>query len=172
MRRKRLTLIFVAIAALSVSAWVGLRPRQGATVPLPNEFTVTSSGLSEGQCTWYVVERAKRDNWKIAFDLPYGRHARFWPERVQGVKLVQIPTAGAIMVLGAWPGNEYGHVAYIESVQDLSHFTISHANMTAGQSVSLLNGHEIREADVALTGHSVLFEGSKEDFPLIGFLER
>lgn len=128
--------------------------------------------LEVGQCTWYAFERAKEGGWQIHFDHPYGRHARAWPQRVTNGRLVSEPARGEVMVLDAWPGNAYGHVAYVESIQDADHWTVSHANMVAGASLRTLDGVTIRAVKVIRHGSAIAFEGLPGELPLIGFLAK
>ncbi|HVT13855.1 MAG TPA: CHAP domain-containing protein [Fimbriimonadaceae bacterium] len=123
------------------------------------------------QCTWYAYERARENDWLIRFDHPWGRHAKAWPVRVKNARLVQIPAVGEIMVLDGRKGNDYGHVAYVESVQDSNHWTISHANMAAGVAARTLSGVTIRVAGIERHGRLVTFDGRPGGFSLIGFLK-
>jgi surface antigen len=151
----------IACVALAATGYVGYKYRRS----LPSNRT-----FEKGQCTWYALERAKEAGWRIRFDQPYGRHAKFWPERIVNAKLVHDPAPGELMVLSEWPGNPYGHVAYVESVRDKDHWTISHANMAAGSDDRVLDGQTIRVALVVRTRNSISFEERNGSFPLIGFL--
>jgi surface antigen len=131
-----------------------------------------SKPLPKGQCTWYVWERAGQAGWVIRFDQPYGRHAKEWPKRVTNGRLFARPIEGDLMILGAWKGNPYGHVAYVESVPSKGRAIVTHANMRAGSEVSPWQGVTVRRAEVDLLPKAVRFESSKTTLPLIGFLRR
>ncbi|HWA82640.1 MAG TPA: CHAP domain-containing protein [Fimbriimonadaceae bacterium] len=132
----------------------------------------SNNPLAVGQCTWYAYERAHENDWSIRFDHPWGRHAKAWPQRVTNARLSQTPAVGEIMVLDGWKGNDYGHVAYVESVQDANHWTVSHANMAVGSEVRHLSGIPICLVDVVRQGKVVAFEGRPDKFSLIGFLTK
>lgn len=75
------------------------------------------------------------------------------------------------MVLDAWKGNPYGHVAYVEAVQDTNHWTISHANMNVGEDFAKLGDVPIRKVVcVSNPDHTVSFKGFRHQFHLLGFL--
>lgn len=141
-----------------------------ATVAYRYRHHFGSKPLETGQCTWYVVERARESGWEIEFDQPFGRHALNWPQRLVGVDLVTNPVPGSIMVLDAWPGNPYGHVAYIESVIDKDHWTISHANMPVGKQDRIVAGCAIYRAEAVRKGEAVKLDGRDSELRLIGFL--
>jgi hypothetical protein len=128
--------------------------------------------LKPGSAHGMPLSAQGEDGWLIRFDHPYGRHARLWPDRVLNSRLVAQPAPGEIMVLDGWPGNEYGHVAFVEAVNDAEHWTVSHANMAAGDDYRLLNGRTIRLAKIERHGDHIAFEGRTGAFKLIGFLRR
>jgi surface antigen len=79
---------------------------------------------------------------------------------------------GSILVLDAWPGNEYGHVAYVESVEsDGKTFTISHANFAVGQPSGVREGVTIYQARAKIVKKGVALEG-RAPLPFLGFLEK
>ena len=71
-----------------------------------------------GYCTWYVATRVH---------VPWGGNAKNWLSnaRAYGAVVASEPTVGAIVV--TTDNSRYGHVAYIESVDD-SGFTVSEMN--------------------------------------------
>ena len=74
------------------------------------------------------------------------------------------------MILDGWKGNPFGHVAFVESVAEHS-WTVTHANMSAGETMGVMDGVEIRRAVCSqLADGAIEFEGKKGHFPLIGFL--
>ena len=90
-----------------------------------------------GQCTWYVWGKEQDNGWKIAYT---GGADGYW-KNAKGVngKVNQYYNgySGDIMVFkaAAWNGN-YGHVAYVESSNPGSQWTVTHANATGMGSVS------------------------------------
>ncbi len=66
-----------------------------------------------GQCTWYVAQK------RI---VTWSGHAKSWlaNAKAAGFKTGSTPQAGAIAVLteGGWLGRRYGHVAYVESINN------------------------------------------------------
>ncbi len=75
-----------------------------------------------GQCTWYVAQK------RI---VTWSGHAKSWlvNARAAGYKTGSTAQAGAIVVLteGGWLGRRYGHVAYVESINN-GWVTISEMN--------------------------------------------
>ncbi len=143
--------------------------RKALRLPILPDFLRTAS-LPVGQCTWHAFGRAAEDGWAIRFDTNSGRHARLWWNKVQNACKTQTPTPGSILVLDAWPGNEYGHVAYVESVEPGGKtFTISHANFAVGQSSGVRQGVTIFRARATLVEKGVSLEG-RAPLPLVGFL--
>lgn len=75
-----------------------------------------------GQCTWYVAQK------RI---VTWSGHAKSWlvNARAAGYKTGSTAQAGAIVVLteGGWLGRRYGHVGYVESVNN-GWVTISEMN--------------------------------------------
>lgn len=152
------------IAATAVTAGIvillfGVRQHRRANNP-----------LQRGQCTWYAVERAHEAGWNIKFDHPYGRHARAWCERVANAEQGPEPRVGAIMVLDAWPGNPYGHVAYVESVAAPNRWTISHANFHVGEEMNVLEGVPVFRVECKRTAAGVLLGELQKPFRLRAFL--
>ena len=130
------------------------------------------NSFNKGQCTWYAFDRAKQSGWRLRFDQSYGRNAKDWPLRVVNASLVASPAPGEIMVVDAWPGNPYGHVAYVEEVIDSDHWTVSHANMSVGDAFGVLDGFTIRTASVTRSGSSISFENKGYSLKISGFLSR
>ena len=126
--------------------------------------------LERGQCTWYAFERARQAGWEIAFDLPYGRHARAWWEKVINGGRGSEPRVGSIMVLDAWPGNPYGHVGYVESVETPSAWTVSHANYAIGAPDRNLEGVSILRVRCERSSGGVQLGSHPEPLALRGFL--
>lgn len=75
------------------------------------------------------------------------------------------------MVLGAWQGNPFGHVGYVEEVRDGSHFVITHANYKRGEASEVLDGVQVRRAECTIEGAHVRVGGGAA-VPLVGFLRR
>jgi surface antigen len=128
------------------------------------------STLPHGQCTWYALERAYDDGWLIRFDTGWGRHARNWWEKVVNADRGAKPRPGAIMVLDAWPGNRYGHVAFVESVESDGRWTISHANLPATERWQERDGVSVYRASFEPVPNGVRLAGTRHTFPLRGFL--
>lgn len=130
----------------------------------------TINSFPKGQCTWYAFERSLEFGRRIHFSRSYGRDAKNWPSLVSG-RITQSPVPGSLMILAGWKGNEYGHVAYVESVAGSNRWTISHANMGAGTIFANLDGIDIRKCDCLLAKRGwVQFSGSRNLLPIIGFL--
>ncbi len=120
--------VLVLVTLLMVpNAWQRLRNRV-----LPERDANLSwmrRPLPKGECTWYACVRAADDGWWLRFDTDSGRHARHWTKKVTNATRSDTPTAGSVMVLDAWDGNPYGHVAYVEHVSaDGKRWTVTHAN--------------------------------------------
>jgi surface antigen len=158
MKSRRIAAVIVVIICIAVLLF-GVRQHRRMNNP-----------LERGQCTWYAVERAHEAGWNIRFDHPYGRHARAWCERVVNAEQGPEPRVGAIMVIDAWPGNPYGHVAYVESVAGPNRWTISHANFHVGETTTVLQGIQIFRAECERTAEGVKLGTLKQPFRLRGFL--
>lgn len=74
------------------------------------------------------------------------------------------------MVLDAWEGNCYGHVAYVERVQDAEHWTITHANFAVGTIAGWREGIPIYRTECEKTPEGVRLIGTGQPFRLTGFL--
>jgi surface antigen len=131
-----------------------------------------SAGFPRGQCTWYAYLRAQESGWSIIFDKPYNRHAIRWWEKVTNAKQISNPAEGSVMVLDAWEGNPYGHVAYVEKVLNKNQWIVTHANFGLGSAIKELDGVKIYEAKCERTEGGVLLQGSKQVFKLRGFLSQ
>ena len=141
-----------------------------ATVYVARRSGRSHSSLQRGQCTWYAFERAADAGWHIRFDTNWGRHARSWWEKVTNADRGSDPRVGSIMVLDGWPGNEYGHVAYVEQVLDRDHWTVSHANMATSEIHGERDGVTIYRARIERAPGGVVFVGSRRVLALRGFL--
>ena len=129
--------------------------------------------LPAGECTWYAAIRAKESGWNLEFKQQFGRDARRWGDLVRNGKMVDQPAVGSLMVLDAWEGNRYGHVAYVEEVLGDGRISVTHANMKVGVKVFERQGVPIRRADVVLDGGRVMFdEGGEFEYPVVGFIVR
>src|ERR1043166_7547695 len=116
---KRGHIIFLGVVALACLVLiVALRPYARG---YPSH-----SSLHVGECTWYALERANQNGWEIKFDVNWGRHARNWWEKVQNAERSDQPVPGSIMVLDSWKGNPYGHVAYVEQVENTNEWRVTH----------------------------------------------
>ena len=141
-----------------------------AVIPRVREYRRSHSTLPKGECTWYAFERANENGWRIRFAVNWGRHARNWWEKVQNAERSDAPRAGAIMVLDAWRGNPYGHVAYVERVENGGAWRITQANMSVGNPEGDLDGVPVYEATCERTPRGIRFRGSRAEFRLRGFL--
>ena len=86
--------------------------------PVSGDGTLKAHIFPYGQCTWYVATRRF---------VPWGGHAKYWLKNSQqyGYSIGYTPVKGSIVVT-----NEhvyYGHVAYVEDVDD-SYIYISEMN--------------------------------------------
>lgn len=87
---------------------------QGSVYGPPNPFPW-------GQCTWWVAHKRS---------VPWAGNAWEWwgNARRMGFAEGQTPRVGAIMVQGISYWSGYGHVAYVESVENDGTFTVSEMN--------------------------------------------
>jgi len=157
--------IWSGIFAFAAAATLGILWFKVIRYTLPRPLPV-------GQCTWYAAERAAESGWKINFRQQFGRDAKNWAALVSNATIENFPTPGSLLVLDAWPGNPYGHVAYVESVSEPNKITITHCNMSAGEEIAERQGATVRKCEVNLTGNFAQFNGSKSKFKVIGFLKR
>lgn len=79
---------------------------------------------AKGQCTYYAFDRVKKDNKKISNR--WG-DAKYWAKnaREDGYKVNKEPEAGSILQI---PDGKYGHVAYVEKVNDDGSLKVSDMN--------------------------------------------
>lgn len=102
------------------------------------EGTGLSHDFPWGQCTWYVAQK------RI---VTWSGNAKSWLANAlaQGYQTGQTAQAGAIVVLneGGWMGRLYGHVAYVESVQN-DWVTVSEMNYRClgCRSIRTVNVHD------------------------------
>jgi surface antigen len=129
----------------------------------PEQFT-------RGECTWYVYQRTQDFGWRIKFDQAHGRHGRAWWERVSNARKTDVPCERSIMVMDAWPGNTYGHVAFVERVETPDRWVISHANWRLGTERERRAGVVVFEAEVERVPGGVRIGGLPHVFTLRGFL--
>lgn len=91
------------------------------------------NGYDYGYCTWYVANRRAAAGKPIPSNLG---HASTWKVRAQaaGYSVGSVPAAGAV----AWkvPRDYYGHVGYVESVNDDGSFVIIEMNVAGWNRVS------------------------------------
>jgi surface antigen len=126
--------------------------------------------FTRGECTWYVYQRTQDFGWRVKFDQAYGRHGRAWWERVVNAMKGQTPCEHSIMVIDAWPGNPYGHVAFVERVKSSDRWVISHANWRLGVEREQRVGVPVFEAGVERVSGGVRIAGLPHVFRLRGFL--
>lgn len=160
-----LLVVFLAGLGIGLAYWLNQRPSR----PIDLGRASSANTLPAGQCTWYAFDRVRDFGWQIGFTQSYGRHAKEWPKLVAGARLSLAPKVGAVMVLGPWAGNPYGHVAVVESVSGSDRWTISHANMMAGDDFARLDGYTVRRAECVLGPDGVRIAGGGP-LPLLGFL--
>jgi surface antigen len=89
---------------------------------------------------------------------------------VQNAERSDVPQPGAIMVLDAWRGNPYGHVAYVEQVESDRVWRITHANMTIGDPAGELGEVPVYTAICERSANGIRFRGFRPEFRLRGFL--
>lgn len=160
------TLAFFLLCGVAV-----ISTRKALHLPILPTFLRAAQPLPAGQCTWYAFGRAAEAGWRITFDVNHGRHARLWWKKVTNAQKSQRPTPGAVLVLDAWPGNEYGHVAYVESVESGNSFTITHANFNVGRPVGTREGIVVYRATAHVTSRGISLDG-RPPLPLVGFLKK
>jgi hypothetical protein len=163
----KIGLATLAVLALGGASTIGIR--RTLHLPILPAFLRPAHPLPAGQCTWYAFGRANEAGWRIRFDINSGRHARLWWKKVTNARKSQTPTSGAILVLDAWPGNQYGHVAYVERVESEGRFTITHANFGIGKPIGTREGFPIYRATARITPTGISLEGHPP-LPLVGFL--
>jgi surface antigen len=129
-----------------------------------------AAGLPQGQCTWYAFLCAQQAGWNIQFDKPYDRHATKWWDKVTNAEKTTEPKAGAIMVLDAWEGNPYGHVAYVEKVINSNEWIVTHANFAVGTAATPMDEIPVYRVKCQKTKAGILLEGRQQIFTLKGFL--
>ena len=165
----------IGILVLLVLASSAVFVRRHHSAPVAPIVDLGSSSaantLPKGQCTWYAFERSLEFGHRLRFGQSYGRDAKRWPALVSNVRFSRTPLRGSVMVLDGWKGNAFGHVAFVESVQGTNRWTISHANMGAGEVFAKLDGIEVRRCECTrLASGIVSFQGRRNQFRLIGFL--
>jgi surface antigen len=123
------------------------------------------NGFSVGYCTWYVDWRAYQQlNWKLKFSVSSGRDAWRWWDIVTNAGRGQEGHVNDIMVFGAWTGNPYGHVAWVENmITKGSKWQVEHANWRGFNIIS-------KETFQRVNSSSVQLSGGKQTYPLRGFL--
>ena len=159
--------LFLALLLALVVVTMSIRRRMH--LPILPAFLRVAQPLPKGQCTWYAFGRAAEAGWKIRFDVNSGRHGRNWWDKVTNAKKSDTPSVGAVLVLDAWPGNEYGHVAYVEKVNSNDSFEITHANFAAGEPVAQREGITIYRAACTKSAEGISIAGGPV-LPLRGFL--
>lgn len=111
-----------AAAAAAAAAGAGAAKVIGNALP-PFAFGPRTDGFPWGQCTWYAASLRSvywsGDAWAWA----YTARAAGRPEGMT-------PRVGSLVVFGPGHGySQFGHVAYVGSVQSATSFTIDEANM-------------------------------------------
>ena len=79
---------------------------------------------AKGQCTYYVFDRVKEDHQLISNQ--WG-DAKYWANKAkkQGYTVNENPTKGSIL---HYPKGKYGHVAYVEQVNNDGSLIVSDMN--------------------------------------------
>ena len=116
------------------------------------------------------VSARQTGGWHLQFDEPSDRHATKWWDKVTNAGKDTDPKEGAVMVLGAWEGNPYGHVAYVEKVLNSNEWIVTHSNFAIGTAEASLDEVRIYRVKCRRIKEGVLLEGSRQVFPLRGFL--
>ena len=165
----------IGLGLVIVASCVGVQLRRAKAKAVPVIVNLGSASrqnsFPKGQCTWYAFERALDSGSKLRFSQSYGRDAKAWPRLVLNRHISRTPTRGSVMVLDGWRGNPFGHVAFVESVQGKSTWTVSHANMGAGEAFGLMDGVSVRRVTChRMADGSIEFPGYRNHFRLIGFL--
>ncbi len=96
--------------------------KKGGKAYLPNDNSGTDHTFPYGYCTWYVAKKV----W-----VPWGGNAKNWAKNAaaMGRRVDRTPVKGAIFETSESP---WGHVGYIESVNNDGTITVSEMNATAG----------------------------------------
>ena len=131
-------------ALLVVPNGVGpeLWPRRASDLP-PHVGPYPNSKFTFGECTWYAASRRP---------VPWTGNAWQWYSnaRAMGFAVGQTPEPGAFMV--TWESVFFGHVAYVEQVNEDGSFIVSEMNF---------NGWDVIDSRTIKSPH---------DVPLIGFI--
>jgi len=119
-----------------------LWPRRASDQP-PHMGPYPNSKFVAGQCTWYASSRRP---------VPWTGDAWMWygNARAMGYAVGQTPEPGAFMI--TWESPYYGHVAYVEQVNEDGSFMVSEMNF---KGTFLIDTRTLR---------------SPRDVPLIGFI--
>lgn len=119
-----------------------LFPRRASDQP-PHMGPYPNSKFVAGQCTWYAASRRP---------VPWTGDAWMWFDaaRAMGYATGDTPEPGAFMV--TWESPYYGHVAYVEQVNEDGSFIVSEMNFNAPY---VIDTRTLR---------------SPHDVPLIGFI--
>ena len=75
-----------------------------------------------------------------------------------------------IVVFAPWPANPYGHVAFVEKVDERGRFTISHANFAVGELWQKRDGIPIYRAEFEQVPGGARVLGGRHVFALRGYL--
>jgi hypothetical protein len=136
--------------------------------------TSSPNGFVAPQCTWYTDIRCSEAGWRLKFSRNWGRDAALWYGLVTNGGCAVGPRASTIMVLGSWPENPAGHVAYVESVGN-GRWVVSHSNWRTGNWVRTINNVPIRQTTfefVPGNPNRVRTVGSTNSYPIRGFIFR
>ncbi len=129
------------------------------------------NGLPAGQCTWYVDGKVYKDGWRLKFSQNYGRHAYKWWDLVTNANKGQLGLHGDIMVLNKWDGNQYGHVAYVESSTPGQKWDVSHANWYGNYKTQNIDGKNYKiyyGTYKKVSEGKVNYNGGSSKYPLRG----
>lgn len=167
MRNSHVIAAAAAVGVLVVAAAVSIRPR------LPDSPGLhPDGGFKAGECTWYVFQRTQDFGWQLRFDKPYGRHAAKWWKKVGNAERGLAPVSHAVMVFEAWPGNPYGHVAFVERVLPDGSWEVTHANLGVSERDGERAGIPVYRARFEPCSEGARLFGTRHVFRLLGFLKQ
>lgn len=99
--------LFVFALALGQTAIAG----SDIQLTSPNGFPIAGTDGVTCNCTFFADAYAYKQGWTLKFTK--AGNAKDWVSQVTNANKSFVPTAGSIMVLGAFPDSSLGHVSYV-----------------------------------------------------------
>ena len=134
------------------------------------ESTVSPNGFKSPECTYGVDMLTAADGWNLQFSQSSGRDARKWNTVISNGSVTTDPQAGDVMVLGAWDGNSFGHVAWLWGRWG-EYVLVIHTNMRIGTDFFAYGGATFRYAWFRYTGgRQIVCLDNGKTYPLTAFI--